>query len=107
VLAGAIAGLAGGFYAHYVGVVAPTIISFALVMDLFAMVIVGGIGTFWGPILGTAVISALTVYIQGSHAQYQSLVVAAALVIMVLFFRTGLIGILRSLRHRPRQQGAG
>lgn len=105
VLSGCIAGLAGGFYAHYIGVVAPTIISFALVMDLFAMVVVGGIGTFWGPILGTVVISTLTVYIQGSYAKYQPVAVAGVLILIVLFFQGGLIGILRDLRRRRLRHG--
>lgn len=99
VLSGAIAGLAGGFYAHYVGVVAPTIISFALAMNLFAMIIVGGIGTFWGPVIGTAVITLVTTYYQGVSPQYQSLIVASILVIMVLFLPKGLVGLARSVSH--------
>jgi branched-chain amino acid transport system permease protein len=92
VLSGAIAGLAGGYYAHYVGVVAPTIISFAMMMSLFAMIIVGGLGSFWGPVLGTAVISLVTTYLQGVAPQYQSLIVAVILVVMVLFIPKGLAG---------------
>ena len=97
IISGAIAGLAGGFYAHYVGVVAPTIISFALVMNLFAMIIVGGIGTFWGPIVGTVSVTLLTTYLQGTFPQHQSLIVASILVVMVLFLPTGLVGLTRSI----------
>jgi branched-chain amino acid transport system permease protein len=92
VLSGAIAGLAGGFYAHYVGVVAPTIISFAMMMSLFAMIIVGGLGSFWGPVVGTAVISIVTTYLQGAAPQYQTLIVAVILVVMVLFIPKGMVG---------------
>lgn len=92
VLSGAIAGLAGGYYAHYVGVVAPTIISFALVMSLFAMIVVGGMGGFWGPVLGTAVISIVTTYLQGAFPQYQPLILAVILMLMVLFVPAGLVG---------------
>ena len=106
VLSGAIAGLAGGFYAHYVGVVAPTIISFALVMNLFAMIVVGGMGTFWGPMLGTAVITALTTYLQGLSPQYQSLIVAVVLVAMILFLPGGLVGLLGSFSRMRRSEPA-
>ena len=95
VLSGGIAGLAGGFYAHYVGVVAPTIISFALVMNLFAMIVVGGLGTFWGPVFGTALITALTTYLQGISPQYQSLIVAVVLLTMILFLPKGIVGLAR------------
>jgi len=92
VLSGAIAGLAGGYYAHYVGVVAPTIISFAMLMSLFAMIIVGGLGSFWGPVIGTAVISIVTTYLQGVAPQYQPLIVAVILLVMVIFIPKGLAG---------------
>lgn len=93
---GAVAGLAGGFYAHFVGVVAPTIISFALVMNLFAMIIIGGLGTFWGPVLGTICITVATTYLQGAVPQYQSLVIAIALLVILLFLPGGLVSILRA-----------
>jgi branched-chain amino acid transport system permease protein len=93
VLSGGIAGLSGGFYAHYVGVVAPTIISFALVMNLFAMIVVGGLGTFWGPVFGTALITAATTYLQGISPQYQSLIVAFLLLAMILFLPKGIVGL--------------
>ena len=105
VLSGAIAEIAGGFYAHYVGVVAPTIISFALALNLFAMVIVGGIGTFW-IFVGTAVITALTTYLQGVSPQYQSLIVAVVVVAIVLFMPSGVIGRLAPSR-RASKDGIG
>jgi branched-chain amino acid transport system permease protein len=97
VLSGGIAGLAGGFYAHYIGVVSPTLFSFGLVITLLSMIIIGGWGTYWGPILGTVIITLITNYIQGTMPQYQSLIVAMILVVMVLTFRGGLVGLLRRL----------
>lgn len=98
-LSGAIAGLAGGFYAHYVGVVAPTIISFTLVMNLFAMIIVGGIGTFWGPLLGTMIITIFTNYFQGVAPLFQSLIVSTLLLAMIIFVPNGLAGLPGQLRN--------
>lgn len=104
VLSGSVAALAGGFYAHYVGVVAPTIISFALVMNLFAMLVVGGLGSYWGPVLGTAMMSLLTTYFQGAIPQHQGLVVAAILLVMILFLPHGLVGLARSVTARLLSQ---
>jgi len=41
-LSGAIAGLMGGFYAHYIGVVSPTLFSFGIVITLLSVIIAGG-----------------------------------------------------------------
>ena len=91
VLSGAIAGLMGGFYAHYIGVVSPSLFSFGLLISLLSMLIVGGVGTFWGPIVGTAVMTMITRYLEGELPQYQSLIVAAILVLMILLFRAGIV----------------
>lgn len=46
-------GLIGAFYAHFIGSISPATLSFGLMMELVAMIVIGGIGTFWGPIIGT------------------------------------------------------
>jgi len=60
-------------------------------MALFAMIVVGGWGTVWGPVVGTIVMTILTEYVQGSFAQYQSLILAAILVLAVLFLPGGIV----------------
>lgn len=49
-------GLAGAFYAAHFRVVGPTIFSFSLLLLLLAMMVVGGVGTIWGPLLGAALL---------------------------------------------------
>lgn len=49
-------GLAGGFYAVHFRVVGPTVFAFPLLLFLIAMIVVGGLGSIWGPILGAAVL---------------------------------------------------
>ena len=58
-------GLAGGFLVHYNGSQAPTILNFSLTINLLAMIVLGGWGTFWGPILGTALLTALPEILRG------------------------------------------
>lgn len=107
-VSGFLAGLCGSTYAHYVGVVAPTILSFALVMNLYAMIVIGGLGTFWGPIIGTAILSVITNYFQGIAPQYQSLMTTSLLVVFILFLPGGVVGTLRKsvLRLFPGRKGA-
>jgi branched-chain amino acid transport system permease protein len=92
VISGAIAGLMGGVYAHFIGVVSPSLFSFSLLMMLFSMIIVGGWGTIWGPIVGTITITALSEWVDGRWPEYEPLILAAVMVTVVLFLRGGIVG---------------
>ncbi len=50
------AGLAGAFYAVQFGVVGPIVFSLATLLFLLSMIVVGGMGTIWGPLLGAALL---------------------------------------------------
>jgi branched-chain amino acid transport system permease protein len=58
-LAGAIAGLAGGFYAHNTAFVSYQVFSTNESFTMLAMLVIGGMGTLPGPFLGVAVLMAL------------------------------------------------
>jgi len=49
-------GLAGAFHAAHFGVVGPTAFSFSMLMFVLAMIVVGGLGSTWGPLIGAAVL---------------------------------------------------
>jgi branched-chain amino acid transport system permease protein len=49
-------GLAGAFYAAQFGVVGPIVFSIAMLLFLLSMIVVGGMGTIWGPLLGAALL---------------------------------------------------
>ena len=52
-MATALAGLAGGLYAHYLGIVNPVLLGVEYIVMMLVMVIIGGTGTIGGPILGS------------------------------------------------------
>jgi branched-chain amino acid transport system permease protein len=54
------ASMAGSLYAHYVKFVNPEPFGFAFSIELMVMVIVGGVGTLLGPLLGTAALTLIT-----------------------------------------------
>ena len=57
-LSAAIAGLAGAVYAHYVQLLTPNAVAGPEVLiTLLAMIIVGGVGRLWGPVLGALVLT--------------------------------------------------
>ena len=51
-----IAGLGGALYAHYIRFVSATDFSFPVSVLLLSMVVLGGMGTLWGPVLGALIL---------------------------------------------------
>jgi branched-chain amino acid transport system permease protein len=58
-LGAAIAGLAGGLYAHHATYMDSTTFNVMLSVAILVFVVVGGGSTFWGPLLGAAVLNAI------------------------------------------------
>jgi branched-chain amino acid transport system permease protein len=59
VLSGAIAAMAGAMYAHYITFVSPETFDVHASILILSMVLIGGMGTLWGPLLGAAVLIVL------------------------------------------------
>ncbi|MBQ8306178.1 MAG: branched-chain amino acid ABC transporter permease [Blautia sp.] len=87
-----IAGLAGGIYAHRMGFIASSDFAFTVSIEILSMVVIGGIGTIRGPIVGGILLSFLPEVLRFAD-NYRSLVYGALLVLMVRFMPEGLIGI--------------
>lgn len=63
VLSGALAGLAGGLLVHALGSITTEQVYLELTFITLAMVVVGGINSLWGAVLGAVVLSFLNVYL--------------------------------------------
>jgi len=98
-LVGGFAGLAGGLYAFLKGSVFPDNLGIPLSIDGLVMVLVGGVDTISGGVVGAIVFRALSIWTI-SHTDYSRLVIGVAIVALVLLFPRGLIG---SLTNRARR----
>ena len=87
-------GLAGGFLLHYNGSQAPTILNFPLTINLLAMIVLGGWGTFWGPILGTALFTALPEILRGPLENWRNMGMGLSLALIAVFAPEGLFPML-------------
>jgi branched-chain amino acid transport system permease protein len=83
-------GLAGGFYAFYLGSISPLNLDFGILMNQLAMIVIGGWGTFFGPILGTIVVRVFDEQLR-DYDQLRPLIFGAALVAAVVFLPQGLV----------------
>lgn len=100
VLTAAMAGVAGSLYAHIIGFLSPDAFGFKLSVDLVVMNVIGGTSSAWGPLLGAMLIVPLLELLRGVK-EYQLLTYGGTLIVFLLFFRDGLIGMLSKLASRP------
>jgi branched-chain amino acid transport system permease protein len=96
------AGLAGGFFAAYVGYVTPSLGALANMGLVLGMAVVGGMGTVIGPILGTLAFRCVDYFTSGYGGEYTVFAFAVILLFMMLFMRDGIAGLIASLVRRMR-----
>lgn len=90
-LAAALAGLAGALYAHYITFINPESFGLHTSIQVLTMVVLGGMGSIGGSVVGAAVLTVLPELLRGI-ADYQDLVYGALLVVMLLWRPQGLFG---------------
>jgi len=93
------AAVAGGFQAHYVGLLSPTPMKFNEMAMIVIMVIVGGLRTFAGPILG-AVFTELSFEWLRAWGEVRMVVFALLVILVARGYPAGLAGIFRALGLR-------
>lgn len=98
VVGSALAGLTGAFYAFYTGFVEPHYLSIPLSLDIVAMVLLGGVHSLAGPIIGALALTALPHAIELS-AELRICLYGLILIGVILFMPRGLIGLLKERSH--------
>lgn len=87
----AFAGLAGGLYACYLGVLDPSSFGFMKSIEILVMVVLGGMGSMLGSILSASVLTILPEALR-SFADYRMVIYSLVLVFMMIFRPGGLLG---------------
>lgn len=100
VLSAVIGAIAGSLFAHWVTYVSPEPFSLALAIQLLVMLFIGGVGTIWGPIVGSSLFTIVT-ELTSRYQAYSQLVFGVLLVAVLIFARRGIVGELTA-RLRPR-----
>ena len=98
VLSAVYASVAGSLYAHYITVISPEIFSFLFSVLLVLMVAIGGIGLYWGGVLGALLLTVLPEVLR-RYGDYEVPLYGLALIVVMLFVPRGLAGAL--VRRRP------
>lgn len=87
--ASTIAGIAGFFYAHYITVLSPTIMSFNEIGKIVIMVVFGGLGTFIGPIIGAPAIVFINEFTR-DYGQWNMVFYSFVVILIMLLYRDGI-----------------
>jgi branched-chain amino acid transport system permease protein len=93
-ISSAMAGLAGGLYGHYLMLITPDISSLGQMFLVLAMAVIGGMGSFAGPIIGSFVLEILSEYIR-IYGEYHVLLFGLVALAMARFAPEGMMGILK------------
>ena len=99
VLSTVYAGLAGGLYAGVFRFIGPDMAEVVHTFDIITYLLVGGIGTLMGPLVGTMMITWLTQAVQ-SFEEYRMIVFGPLLVLLVIFMPKGVVGTFLTWRGR-------
>ena len=100
VLSALFASLAGSLFAHCYAFVSPDSFDIFVSIDLVIMVVVGGMGSIWGTLFGTGLITLLPEWIAALE-NYKDIVHGLILVLILLFMPRGLVtGLVDMVRTR-------
>jgi branched-chain amino acid transport system permease protein len=99
VLSAGFGSVSGSLYAHYTQVVSPVSFGFSLLVVLLITVVLGGLGTGYGPVLGAITVGLITMR-SGSAGEYTSIVFGVVFLVVLYAAPVGLVGVIRSLLPR-------
>jgi len=101
VIAASFAGLAGCLYAYLNRFVGPDYLHVARSAEVLLMVILGGAGTLFGPVVGAAVIVLLENIVSG-YTDRWLIILGIIYVVVSLLAPNGIVGLIRSLKSRAQ-----
>ena len=99
IISAALAGLAGGFYAFAINYINPEPFGFNFSNLLVTMVVVGGMGDLWGPLLGTAILTIVPELLRVIK-DFDILVYGLILMAIIIFMPQGIISLIYRVFHK-------
>jgi branched-chain amino acid transport system permease protein len=98
VIAGTMGGLAGALLANHTEFVSPSVMHWTRSGDLIVMVVLGGIGSLFGPLIGAVTLLTLEEGLS-RVTEYWQIIVGPLLLFIVIYAHSGIDGFLASLRR--------
>jgi len=106
VIANFFVGLAGGIYASLLGSISPSVASINITFNFLVYLLLGGVATLAGPVIGAFAIPVLMEYLQALQ-QYSMIIFGVLLILVIIYFPRGFMGGLTSLWNRIKGPSPG
>ncbi len=94
----ALSGMAGGFYGSYMRVASPDNFGLGLLGLLLSMLLLGGAGTIWGPILAAFFVTMVS-EVFAAYGAWRNIIMSLLLIVILIFYPGGLWALLQTLRE--------
>lgn len=106
IIGGLFAGIAGVLYIYFNGFISPEAVGVGASGLLWLMMILGGIGTLWGGLIGSAVIWMLHYFVGGFTPERWPLILGVCFVAVIMLFRGGIMPQLTNLWKKASSYGS-
>ncbi len=106
VLSATLAGLAGALKTLVMGFATLTDVHWSMSGEVILMSLLGGVGTFFGPVFGSGIVIALQDTLADKVGAWVTVIIGAIFVVCVLAFRKGVVGELEAFMERRRARSA-
>ncbi|MEN9396101.1 MAG: hypothetical protein RLZ81_631 [Pseudomonadota bacterium] len=102
VLSATLAGLAGSLKTLIMGFATLSDVHWSMSGEVILMTLLGGVGTFFGPVLGAGIVIALQDTLADKVGSWVNVIIGVIFVLCVLAFRKGVVGELQAYMERRR-----
>jgi len=99
VMATMLLGLSGSLFAHYFHFISPTSFGIQETFNCLTMLVVGGMGTLAGPLVGSIIFTVLPELLRGL-AELQLIIYGVILILCIIFMPEGIIGFIKKKREK-------
>ena len=106
VLSAALAGLAGSLKTLIMGFATLSDVHWSMSGEVILMTLLGGVGTFFGPVLGAGIVIALQDMLADKVGSWVTVIIGAIFVLCVMAFRKGVVGEIQAYMERRSKRKA-
>ena len=98
-IAGVLGGLAGSLYVIFNSFISPSDVYWTMSGSVLLMVLIGGAGTLWGPIVGAAFIVLMETII-GAYTENWMMIIGIIFILFTIFAPKGIVGMIRKAEFK-------
>lgn len=106
VLSAALAGLAGSLKTLIMGFATLSDVHWSMSGEVILMTLLGGVGTFFGPVLGAGIVIALQDMLADKVGSWVTVIIGVIFVLCVMAFRKGVVGEIQAYMERRGKRKA-